>query len=110
MYRSVRSLYHIGDRYFVSTFIRFLLANTNLNISCGTEITPIKTDIGTPQGDSLSPLLFIVAALRDLRPKLLTSTKFQPSELIYADDCDLVFDTEQEARDSVPIIVETDGT
>ena len=47
--------------------------------------------------------------MRDLRPKLPTSTKFQPCELIYADDCDLVFDTEQQARDSVPIIVETFG-
>ena len=94
------------------SLIRFLLANTNLNISCGTETTQIKTDIRTPQGDSLSPLLFIVyleAALRDLRQKLPTSTRFQPCELVYADDCDLVFDTEQEARDSVPIIVETFG-
>ena len=94
------------------TLIRFLLANTKLNLTCGNESTELTTIIGTPQGDSLSPILFVVyleAALRELRPKLPTSTRFEPSELIYADDCDLIFDTPIEAKQSVPIIVETLG-
>ena len=94
------------------TLIRFLLANTKLNLTCGNKSTELTTIIGTPQGDSLSPILFVVyleAALRELRPKLPTSTRFEPSELIYADDCDLIFDTPIEAKQSVPIIVETLG-
>ena len=92
--------------------IRFLLANTTLKLSSGNEESEVKTIIGTPQGDSLSPLLFIIyfeTALKELRPKLNTSIKFQPCELIYADDCDLIFDTLQAAKDSVPIIVDTLG-
>ena len=92
------------------TIIQYLLANTTLNISCNTLSTSITTNIGTPQGDSISPILFIVyleAALRELRPKLSPSTFVSPNELIYADDCDIIFDTRAEAESSVPIIVES---
>ena len=56
--------------------IRFLLAATSLEPRLSTgDCHSFATSIGTPQGDSLSPVLFIVyleAALRDLRSGLPT--------------------------------------
>ena len=89
--------------------IRTLLANTSLIFSSGSESTTIKTTLGTPQGDSLSPILFTIyleAALRDLRPKLPVNERLT-KELIYADDVDLIFDTEEEARNNITIIANT---
>ena len=88
--------------------IRLLLAETSLNITCDQKTTEVPTIIGTPQGDSLSPILFIVyleAALRELRPLISPSNLIHPNELVYADDCDIIFDNKAEATASVPIIV-----
>ena len=56
--------------------IRFLLADTSLQPRLSTgDCLAFATTIGTPQGDSLSPVLFTVyleAALRDLRSRLPT--------------------------------------
>lgn len=88
---------------------RTLLANTSLVFTSGSESVTIKTTLGTPQGDSLSPILFTIyleAALRDLRPKLPTNERLT-KELVYADDVDIIFDTEEEARNNITIIANT---
>ena len=77
--------------------IRFLLAETSLEprLQRGT-CDPFNTTIGTPQGDSLSPVLFVVyleAALRDLRRKVQTRNNRDiglPLDVAYADDVDFV--------------------
>ena len=55
--------------------VRFLLSNTCLNIRIGgtKEEKKFTSNIGTPQGDSLSPILFGVYlenALKEVRPLL----------------------------------------
>ena len=77
--------------------ICLLLADTTLEprlakVSCAT----FNTTIGTPQGDSLSPVLFIVyleAALRDLRlmlPQRPQTDIDLPLDIAYADAVDFV--------------------
>ena len=86
--------------------IKVLLANTSLTFSSGSKTITISTTLGTPQGDSLSPVLFAIyleAALRDLRTKL-PPTSTLTRELIYADDVDFLFDTKQEAIQFIPVI------
>ena len=92
-------------------FYRFVccFANTTLTFTSGEESAIIRTTVGTPQGDGLSPILFNVyleAALKELRPKL-PPTQRLTRELIYADDMDLICHSEQEARNYVPIISNT---
>ncbi|GFR63541.1 very-long-chain enoyl-CoA reductase [Elysia marginata] len=74
--------------------IRYLLSNTELSIkvkgSSNTE--SFKSNIGTPQGDSLSPVLLIVYlehALKNIR-KIETLYTQNTLELAYADDVDFV--------------------
>ena len=90
--------------------IRFLLSNTTLTIHSGNLSTSIPTLVGTPQGDSLSPVLFVIyleAALRELRPKIRTPDTMSPFELEYADDVDFIFGTEEEARSKIGTISST---
>ena len=77
--------------------IRFLLADTSLQPRLTTgDCMAFATNIGTPQGDSLSPVLFTVyleAALRDLRSRLPTRPPEDaalPLDVEYADDTDFI--------------------
>ena len=72
--------------------VRFLLSNTCLNIRIGgtKEEKKFTSNIGTPQGDSLSPILFVVYlenALKEVRPLLpqpvIESEKTLPNGLAY---------------------------
>ena len=74
--------------------IRFLLSNTTINIKINgaTKQMPFNSNVGVPQGDGLSPVLFTVyleAALREVRKDLSQESKI-PNEMAYADDVDFV--------------------
>ena len=77
--------------------IRFLLADTSLQPRLSTgDCMAFATTIDTPQGDSLSPVLFTVyleAALRDLRSRLPMrppEDAVLPLDVEYADDTDFI--------------------
>ena len=79
--------------------VRFLPSNTCLIIRIGgtKEENKFTSNIGTPQGDSLSPILFVVYlenALKEVRPLLpqpvTESEKTIPNEIAYADDVDFI--------------------
>ena len=88
-----------------------LLANTTLTVQIG-DITgqPFERTIGTPQGDSLSPILFVCyleAALRDIRahtPPQPTPDAHIPTEASYADDVTFISTTKDHLQASLPII------
>ena len=74
--------------------IRFLLSDTEISIKIigVTEEMPFLGNVGTPQGDSLSPVLFIVyleAALREIR-NIENNEEGPPTEIAYADDVDFI--------------------
>ena len=78
---------------------QFLLSNTTLNVKISGANTeePFLTNIGTPQGDSLSPVLFIIyleQALKNVRSTLdspsNTTEAHLPNEIAYADDIDFI--------------------
>jgi len=82
--------------------IRLLLSGTHLSVRIGGATSqPFDTTVGTPQGDSLSPVLFIVyleAALRDVRrtaPPRVASDAGIPFEIVYADDTDFLSTSQQ---------------
>ncbi|GFR60594.1 LINE-1 retrotransposable element ORF2 protein [Elysia marginata] len=79
--------------------IQFLLSNTTLNVKISGANTeePFLTNIGTPQGDSPSPVLFIIyleQALKNVRSTLdspsNTTEAHLPNEIVYADDIDFI--------------------
>ena len=78
---------------------QFLLSNRTLNvtISGANAEEPFLTNIGTPQGGSLSPLLFIIyleQALKNVRSTLdspsNTTEAHLPNEIVYTDDIDFI--------------------
>ncbi|GFS17489.1 reverse transcriptase [Elysia marginata] len=78
--------------------IRYLLSNTELSIKLkgSSKTESFKSNIGTPQGDSLSPVLFIVClehALKNIR-RIETLYTQNTLELAYADDVDFVSTTD----------------
>ena len=78
--------------------IQFLLSKTTIHVKVnGTDKKlPFTTNIGTPQGDSLSPVLFIVYlenALRETRKTEENTKPTPPKEVIYADDIDFIGDS-----------------
>ena len=73
--------------------IRYLLSNTNIKpkINKAEIETKFDANIGAPQGDTISPVLFIIyleKALRETRLELDQNIK--PNEIEYADDVDFV--------------------
>ncbi|GFR81412.1 very-long-chain enoyl-CoA reductase [Elysia marginata] len=79
--------------------IQSLLSNTTLKVKISGANTeePFLTNIGTPQGDSLSPVLFIIdleQALKNVRSTLdspsNTAEAHLPNEIVYADDIDFI--------------------
>ena len=74
--------------------IQFLLSDTSISIKINgaSRDMPFLSNIGTPQGDGLSPVLFIVyleAALKEVRD-LSDKESHVPTEVAYADDVDFV--------------------
>ena len=91
--------------------IQLLLANTTLAVRIGEQTgKPFETNIGTPQGDSLSPVLFICyleAALRDTRahlPPRPTEDTYIPTETEYADDITFISTSPEYLQTALPII------
>ncbi|GFS20409.1 endonuclease-reverse transcriptase [Elysia marginata] len=79
--------------------IRFLLSNTIIDtkIIGATEKKFFFSNVGTPQGDSLSPVLstiYLDHALKEVRPVVPKPStpleKVLPREIAYADDADFV--------------------
>ena len=73
--------------------MRYLLSNTNIKpkINKAEIETKFDANIGAPQGDTISPVLFIIyleKALRETRLELDQNIK--PNEIEYADDVDFV--------------------
>ena len=69
----------------------------NTKINGATNSQPFNSNIGTPQGDCLSPVLFAIYmehALKEVRKAIPeTHSMFEannPSEIIYTDDIDFV--------------------
>ena len=88
---------------------RILLAGTNITVRVKSSWSAwFETTIGSPQGDSLSPVLFtcyLAAALRCVRqcagrPDLPITSEGMPQEWEYADDVDFA-DEEREPLDSL---------
>ena len=74
--------------------VKFLLSDTNISIEIkgATDEMPFLAKVRTPQGDSLSPILFIVyleTALREIR-EINKTEEGIPTEMAYADDVDFI--------------------
>ena len=92
--------------------VRLLLANTNLKV-CVKKVysDEFQTSIGSPQGESLSPVLFtcyLAAALatvreRSTRPNPPISTWGMPLEMEYADDVDFLDEKKETLIALLPI-------
>ena len=85
--------------------IRFLLSDTIINtrINGATKEKPFESNIGSPQEDSLSPVLFSIYlenALKEVRTILPRPTsdfeKTLPTESVYADDVDFTSQCRQD--------------
>jgi len=96
--------------------IHMLISGTSLQTRLGKSVgEPFLTTGGTPQGDSLSPVLFTVyleAALREVhdcmvpRPAMDVSLCLPP-KLAFADDVDFVSSSDAYLRGSLPVIGDT---
>ena len=75
--------------------IRFLLSSTELEISLpgATRKNSFISNIGTPQGDSLSPVLFVIYLEHALQGIRNIDETPLPTEICYADDVDFISTT-----------------
>jgi hypothetical protein len=86
--------------------VHILFERTALQAKIGTELSaPFDTNIGAPQGDCLSPVLFTIyleLAMREIRTACPRPAQDMavPHEIINADDTDFV-STSQEVVDSI---------
>ena len=80
--------------------IRVLLSNTKLN---NINIEPFESNIGSPQGDALSGILFSINfenALSKVRSFFnVDETLTLPQEAIYADDAEFITNDKQKEED-----------
>ena len=95
-------------------FIRLLLANTSLIVKVGkARADPFCNNIGTPQGDGLSPVLFtcyLEAAIREAKKNLPPRPPEDadlPHETRYADDGNFCITSLEWLQSSLPIIADT---
>ena len=86
----------------VLPLVHTLLSDTTLQVRVqGKTAPPFRSNVGTPQGDSLSPILFTCyfeSALRRIRSDS-PPDDILPPELQYADDLDFIGTDEQELED-----------
>ena len=94
--------------------IHHLLYGTEMKVRIGKSLSEgFTSTIGTPQGDSLSPILFVCyleAALRDCRRNLLCrppADNLIPQEIGYADDITFFSTSESWLQSSLPVISST---
>ena len=87
--------------------INTLLNGTGINVRFEKITTRVNTEIGFPQGDGLSPILFVVylkAALRASRFHLKSKIILG---MIYADDIDLIVENDKAVKSCINIINKT---
>ena len=93
-------------------FIRLLLANTSVKVGKA-RADPFCNNIGTPQGDGLSPVLFtcyLEAAIKEARKNLPPHSHEYaglPHEKIYADDGNFYSTSLEWLQSSLPVIADT---
>jgi len=94
--------------------IQLLLHETTLTVRCkSTTSRQFSSLIGTPQGDALSPVLFVCyleAALRQARQQLMPrpiSDSSIPPELEYADDMNLISTSRPWLEDALPVLADS---
>jgi hypothetical protein len=94
--------------------IQKLLTNTTIKVKIANKYsTPFKTNIGAPQGDALSPVLFTIyleLALQEIRAncKRIAIDKTIPNEICYADDTDFITKSDEtldEIQSKAPVIL-----
>ena len=90
--------------------VKLLLQKTTNQVRLNDELGPLyESNIGTPQGDSISPILFIIyleAVMHDMRQKLIDQNIISTS-IIYADDIDYIMEEELNIHKILQIADET---
>ena len=84
-----------------------LLNSTGINVRFGSITTRVNIEIGSPQEDGLSPILFVVyleAALREARSQLKNEIIL---EMIYTDDIDLIVENDKAVKSCISLINKT---
>ena len=91
----VKSIVDEDEHRLIQLLLSGAVIDTRLNGASTSR--PFTSNVGTPQGDSLSPVLFTVYlehTLKEVRPTLpRPTTSFEaeiPNEVAYADDVDFI--------------------